>query len=215
MTGRLSFVVRASAMALVALVLAHNVIFLAGYGGRFGAAMARMGHDHGWVVAAAGTLALAGVLLLAGALRLRHLRRVARQGGARPLLTEPDRRAFLGRWLVWWIALTLATAVLFVIEENIEVAGVDAALPGLGVLWSSAYPNAVAVIAVVALSVSLVAAMLGWQLTILSARVRAIRPEAASRATSTFAPADTIDRRRASILGRGLAGRAPPLALAS
>ena len=121
MTGRVWFAVRAIAMVLAALVLAHNVIFLAGYRAHFETAMTSMGHDHGWTIAAIGSMALAGSLFVVGSLRLLQLRRAAKDAGAGRLLTEPDRRAFVWRWLAWWFALTLATAVLFVLEENLEI----------------------------------------------------------------------------------------------
>jgi hypothetical protein len=214
MTGRVWFAVRAIAMVLAALVLAHNVIFLAGYRAHFEIAMTSLGHDHGWTIAALVSLALAGSLAVVGVLRLLQLRRAAKHAGAGRLLTEPDRRAFVWRWLVWWFALTLATAALFVLEENLEVARVHRALPGIGVLASAAYPNAVAIIAVIALVVSLVAAILGWQAAVLIARIEAVRSPVQGDAPPTFPTIEPIDRHAGSILGRRHAGRAPPTAVA-
>jgi hypothetical protein len=214
MTGRVWFAVRAIAMVLAALVLAHNVIFLAGYRAHFETAMISMGHDHGWRIAVVVAMALAGSLLVVGALRLLQLRRAAKDAGARRLLTEPDRRAFVWRWLVWWFALTLATAVLFVLEENLEVARVHRTLPGIGVLASAAYPNAVAIIAVVALVVSLVAAILGWHAAVLIARIQAVRSPVQGDTPPAFTAIEPIDRHAGSILGGRRAGRAPPTAVA-
>jgi hypothetical protein len=214
MTGRVWFAVRAIAMVLAALVLAHNVIFLAGYRAHFEAAMTGLGHDHGWTIAALVSMALAGSLLVVGSLRLLQLRRSARDAGARRLLTEPDRRAFVWRWLVWWVALTLATAVLFVLEENLEVARVHRTVPGIGVLASAAYPSAVAIIAVVALVVSLVAAILGWHAAVLIARIEAVRSTVQGDTLPAFPAIEPIDRHAGSILGRRHAGRAPPTAAA-
>ena len=214
MTGRVWFAVRAIAMVLAALVLAHNVIFLAGYRAHFETAMTSMGHDHGWTIAALVSMALAGSLFVVGSRRLLQLRRSARDAGARRLLTEPDRRAFVWRWLAWWFALTLATALLFVLEENLEVARVHRTLPGIGVLASASYPYAVAIIAVVALVISLVAAILGWHAAVLIARIEAVRSPVQGDTPPAFPAIEPIDRHAGSILGRRHAGRAPPTAAA-
>jgi len=198
--------------ALASLVLGHNLIFIAGYGSRFGAALAHTGHDHGWTVAALTSIGLAVSLLAVALRRLQQLRRRARGAGAMRLPTEPGLRAFASRWLGWWIALTLVTALLFVLQENLEHAHIRTALPGLAVLASDAYPNAIGIIVAVALAISLVAALLGWRSAVLIARIEAVRPTARSGAAQSLPRSDPLDRRQGSILGRRLAGRAPPLA---
>jgi hypothetical protein len=215
MTGRTGFTVRATVTALASLVLAHNLIFIAGYGSRFGAALVHTGHDHGWTVAALTSIGLAVSLLAVALQRLQQLRRTARGASAIRLPTEPGLRAFASRWLAWGIALTLVTAVLFVIQENLEHAHVGTALPGLAVLSSDAYPNAIAIILAVALGISLVAALLGWRSSVLVARIAGVRPRARTSAAPSFRVPEHVDHRPGSILGRRLAGRAPPLALAS
>lgn len=214
MTGRTGFTVRAAVTALASLVLAHNLIFIAGYGSRFGAALAYTGHDHGWTVAALTSIGLAASLLAVALRRLQQLRRTARGAGAIRLSTEPGLRAFASRWLAWWIALTLVTALLFVLQENLEHAHIATALPGLAVLASDAYPNAIAIILAVALGISLVAALLGWRSAVLAARIEAMGPGARTGAAQSVRRPKPVDRRQGSILGRRLAGRAPPLALA-
>jgi hypothetical protein len=211
MTGRMGFTVRAAVTALASLVLAHNLIFIAGYGSRFGAALAHTGHDHGWTVAALTSIGLAVSLLAVALRRLRQLRRTARGSGAMRLPTEPGLRAFASRWLSSWIALTLVTSLLFVFQENLEHAHIGTALPGLAVLASDAYPNAIAIILAVALGISLVAALLGWRSAVLIARIEAVRPKARTGAVQAVRAPESADRRRGSILGRRLAGRAPPL----
>jgi uncharacterized membrane protein YhaH (DUF805 family) len=212
MTGRMGFTIRAAVTALASLVLAHNLIFIAGYGSRFPAVMAQTGHDHGWTVAALTSIGLSVSLLAVALRRLQELRRTARGTGAMRLPIEPGLRAFASRWLAWWIALTLVTFVLFVIQENLEHAHIGTAMPGLAVLASDAYPNAIAIILAVALGISLVAALLGWRSAVLIARIQAVRPRAHSGASRAFRGSEPVDRRRGSILGRRLAGRAPPLA---
>lgn len=200
-------------MVLAGLVLAHSLIFLAAYGATVGFAMSRTGHDLGWLSAAAAALTLGCSLLATMAWRLRGLRRAAQRTGAVRLPAEPGLIAFLRRWTVWWLALTVAIAVLFVIEENIELSRISEQLPGIRVLASGAYPGAVAIIAVVALVVSLLASLLGWESDLLEARIRAAG-QLVRNERGASARIDVIDRRPGSILGRGLAGRAPPLSLA-
>jgi hypothetical protein len=215
MTERTGFMVRAVATALASLVLAHNLIFIAGYGSRFGAVMEHTGHDHGWTIAALTSIGLATSLLLVALRRLVHLRRAARTSGVVTLPDEPGLRAFAWRWLDWWLALTVVTAALFVLQENLELASVGSALPGLGILSSAAYPHALLIIPLVALGISVVAALLGWRTSVLIARIQAARSEARPDAASPLGLTEPIDLRPSSILGRRLAGRAPPLWLAS
>lgn len=213
MTERIGFMVRAAAMVLAALVLAHTLVFLAQYGATFSDRMSRTGHDHGWIVAALAALALGSALLGAATWRLRCLRRTAQAAGAHRLPGEPSGWAFLRRWLAWWVALTVVTAFLFVIEENLELKGVGARLPGIGVLFSATYPATLAILAAVTLGVSLIAALLGWKLDLWIARIQAARPDGRFQEVR-FGAFEPIDRRRGSILGRRLAGRAPPAASA-
>jgi hypothetical protein len=215
MTGRTGFMVRAVVTALASLVLAHNLIFIAGYGSRFGAVMEHTGHDHGWTVAALTSIGLAASLLLVALRRLHQLRRAARMAGVETLPDEPGLRSFAGRWLSWWLALTLVTALLFTLQEYLELASVGSTVPGLGILGSAAYPHAIMIIPLVALGISLVAALLGWRTSVLIARILAARTETRPVAAHELGRNEPIDRRRGSILGRRLAGRAPPLTLAS
>jgi hypothetical protein len=215
MTGRMGFMVRAVVTAFASLVLAHNLIFIAGYGSRFGAVMEHTGHDHGWTVAALTSIGLATSLLLVALRRLHQLRRAARMAGVETLPDEPGLRAFAGRWLGWWLALTLVTVLLFVLQENLELASVGSALPGLGILASAAYPNTIVILLLVALGISLLAALLGWRTAVLIARIRAASSEVRPGSALKLGRNEPIDRRRGSILGRRLAGRAPPLTLTS
>jgi len=215
MTVRMGFTIRAAVTALASLVLAHSLIFLAGYGPRFGAVMQHTGHDHGWTLAVALSIGLAGSMLGVAVGRLVQLRRTARRAGAVSQPTEPGLRAFATRWLAWWIALAAITALLFAVQENLELSGVGATLPGMAILTSAAYPNAILIILAVALGISLVAALLGWRASVLAARIEAARSRSRNHTAPASRPYEPIDLRPGSILGRRLAGRAPPLAPAS
>lgn len=214
MTGRVGGVVRAAVTALAGLVLAHNLVFLVGYGTRFGPALAHTGHNDAWTLAVIGSLTLGSAILAAALWRVRGLRREALNAGASRLPTEPDARGFLRRWLGWWIALTLTIAVLFVLQENLELARIGRHMPGISILISAAYPHAISIIAAVALAVSLVAALLGWKIEILTARLRAMTSTSPRTSVSALPHNDHVERRRGSILGRRLAGRAPPFGFA-
>ena len=215
MTGRIGFVVRTAAATLAALVLAHSLIFLAGYGAAFGDVLSHTGHDHGWTVAALATLMLGGSLFAVAAWRVRFLWRMAEEADAGPLSNEPGRWAFVRRWLAWWLVLAFATAVLFVIQENVEHSRVGLDLPGFGVLVSATYPGAAAIIAAVALGVSFLATLLGWKLELLTARLLAASSRARRGLANVVLRPELVDRLPGSILGRRLAGRAPPISLAS
>ncbi len=197
--------------ALTSLVLAHNLIFLAGYGDQFGDVMARTGHDPGWAITVAATL-LMGIALLAGAAwRLHQMRRIARSIGATRAPAEPGRGAFVRRWMGAWIALSLVVAALFVLQENRELASIGQHQPGLGVLTSTAYPHALLIIAAVAMAVSFVAVLLGWKIDLVIARIRARQQACPGVPGAVFGPGAEIERPRRSILGGRRAGRAPPI----
>lgn len=214
MTRWVGGLVRGAATALTALVLAHNLIFLAGYGDEFGDVMARTGHDHGWAITVAGTLLL-GLALLAGALwRLHRMRSLARSMGATRMSVEPGRITFVRRWLGCWIALSLVVAALFVLQENRELASVGQHQPGIVVLMSAAYPNALVIIAAVAMAVSFVAVLLDWKIDLVIARILAMQSTGRAGTSRTFPQGGLVDRRRGSILGGSRAGRAPPVGLA-
>lgn len=213
MTARVGVIVQGALTALTALVLAHNLIFLAGYGDQFGDVMARTGHDHGWSVTVAATL-LMGLALLAGATwRLHQMRSLARSIGATHAPTEPGRGAFLRRWVGCWIALSLVVAALFVLQENRELASVGQLPPGIGVLTSAAYPHALLIIAAVAMAVSFVAVLVGWKIELVIARILARQQTGPGGPGAVFKPGEPIERPRRSILGGRRAGRAPPITM--
>jgi len=211
MGDRLRSGIYAAAAALAALVLAHNFIFLAHYWSGFGRALTSTGHGQAWVTAAIVSLALGAALVVGAAWRRRALQGQAGNLGLSRLPSEPDRRAMAQRWLIWWAALLVVTVVLFVLEENVELASLGQRLPGIGVLLSDQYPNAVVIISLVALAVSLVAALFGWKIEALIARIHAQRAIHATPAGSMSGSSDPVERRPNSILGRRLAGRAPPV----
>ena len=202
-------------MTLVALVVAHNLVFLLAYGAGYDEALAHSGHDGTWGAAVAGVLAGGAGLLVLGTWRLYRLGLVARTLAPTEGRLAPNIGGF-GRGLAWlWLRLVSATAPLFVLQENLEHLKSGEGLPGLSVLGSAEYPRAALVIAGVALAVALVGALFRWRRNLLVARIaaalRRLRPRLARVVRRP--PADR-DRRPESLVGRSLAARAPPLVAA-
>ena len=71
-----------SAMTLVTLVVAHNLVFLLAYGSGYDEALAHSGHGGAWGTAAAVVIATALGLLGLATLRLYRLGLLARAPGA-------------------------------------------------------------------------------------------------------------------------------------
>lgn len=200
-----------AALTAVALVLAHNLIFLLTYGVDAGAALARTGHDATWSDAATTVLMLGSALFAAATWRLWRLARRVRALEHRDGRPVPVNGTIvvkeIGRL---WAVIAPACAALLVLQENLEHAAAGLPLPLLGVLYSAEYPVTVPVVALVALAIAAVAGLFALHIAALEARVAALArprfgaPPAPRRAASSeHLPA-------ASILGRRLAGRAPP-----
>jgi hypothetical protein len=197
-------------MALVALVLAHNLVFLATYGPRYGRALLETGHDAAWTTAFIVALGLGLALLVAGTWQLRRLSRQARSIGAAAGPRDPGLSAFLAHLGSLWLGLVPATALLFVLQENVEHLAVGAGLPGLGVLARGGSPLALAVIGAVSFGVALVGALYRWRRDMLVARITSGHGPWRRPTVKPRRPRG-IDRRAPLALGGSVAGRAPPL----
>src|SRR6266508_3051607 len=102
------------ATALVALVLAHNVVFLAAYGRRYEEALVQTGHDAAWTTAFAIALCLALALVSLGTWQLRRLSRQAHSTEFRAGVRDPGLGSFASHLGRLWLVLTASTVVLFV-----------------------------------------------------------------------------------------------------
>ncbi len=164
------------AMALVALVIAHNLVFLLAYGAGYEEALAHSGHGDAWQGAVVAVLAGGLGLFVTALWRLHRLRLLAgpRRRVAGAALT-PSLRRFLGALLWLWLRLTVVSTSLFVIQENVEHAQSGEPLPGLGVLGSAEYPHGALVVAGIALAVAFVGGLLRWSRALLVARITAAR----------------------------------------
>ena len=200
-----------AAMGLLTLVLAHNLVFVVGYGAAYREALSRTGHGGAWTTAVVVVLALGLGLLLAAAGRIAALTGQARALGSVPggLRSRP---AFLPGLVFLWMRLALTGAALYTVQENIEHLRAGADLPGLAVLAPSGRSDTLVIVAAVAAGVALVGQLFRWRRAVLSARIAAARLRL-PRATASFArPPQDASRRPSSILGQRLAVRAPPLA---
>jgi hypothetical protein len=209
MHGRLATAIGVMASMAVALVLAHDLAFLARYGSAFGEALAHAGHGPAWTGAVAGSVAIGAGLLLAAILKLRRLGLIAEQLRAHETASEPRWRAFLGFWLIWAAGLSLTTAVVLTIQENIERISGGVAGPNIGLLVSAEYPWAIPIVIGVASAVSFVAALLSWRRSILVSQIRAAR-QRPIRASIVPRPAVGAERRPLAVVRGRWAVRAPP-----
>lgn len=202
-----------AALQLIALVLAHELVFLARYNSRYGEALVHAGHGDTWTAAVTSIVVLAGVLALAGAARLAYLGvLVRRRELATPARGSLDLRALLRAWLRVGPRVAAIAVVLLSIQENLERASIGQAIPGPGVLLSPEYPDGLLITTVTSLAVGLVAALFDWRRRALLARLRAARAATPRAARTPVRRTGVLDRLPArSILGRMSALRAPPL----
>jgi len=218
MAHRIACLATAAALQLVALVLAHELVFLARYGSSFGEALAHAGHGEAWSVAVTTSIGLGIGLFAAGVFRLARLGLLARRRGS--VRRDPeavrslDARSLLRGWLKLAPRMTLLSVVLLTLQENVERWSTGQVVPGVGILVSRDYPDALWITIAVALAVSIVAALFEWRRRVLLARLHAVR--AALPRSSETAPARPGVLSPApveSILGRRSALRAPPAAV--
>ena len=219
MSRRLVGFAAAAALQVVALVLAHELVYLARYGSRYGEALVHSGHGDAWGGAVATSAALAVILGILALGRLGYLAlQVQRRG---PTVPTPagtlDLRLLARIWLRNGIRIAAVGAVLLTVQENIERASIGETAPGAGILLTPEYAGGLWIAIGVGVAVGLVAALYEWRREVLIARLRAPRPSL-PRAASTSTPRSpgiTVAPPAESVLGRGFGLRAPPLGAAS
>jgi hypothetical protein len=212
MAPRLARLATGAVLQVGTLVLAHQLVFLARYGSRFGEALAHAGHGEAWTAAAATSLVLAALFVVLGGLRLGWLGLVVRRrGGPRdPGSPVLERGALIRAWLPLAVRTTALTLVLLTLQENLEHAASGLAVPGAGILLSPEYAGAAWITIAVALVASLVAALFEWRHRVLLGRLRAARAPLPRGTTSVRRPIERPAPPIESLLGRGSALRAPP-----
>ena len=207
-------------LAVIAFVLAHQLVFVFTYGPDSGAGLVRTGHGTDWATTVTVAILLAAALLVAGSIELARLarraggpRRERPGGGAGGVTIVPAGRPMsaLGMSVArLWAIVFILSLGLFAIAENAEHLAAHLPLPGLGVLGDAEYSATIPVFLYVSLLVAFVAAVFRWRRETLLARLR-LQPVAFDRPRRDL---DTglvgDDRRPESHLGRRMAGRAPP-----
>lgn len=210
MPRQLTGFVAALALQVVALVLAHDLVFLVRFGSRYGEALVHTGHGETWSTAVGTILAMATALLLAGLVRLAQLRILVRAAGSSAGTLE--RRQLLRLWLHVAPRIALVSVVLLTVQENLERSSIGGSLPGLGILLSPEYPHALWIAIAVGLLVGLVAALFEWRRRALVERLRASRVALPRLASAAEPRPRRLPRRPVvSVLGRQSGLRAPPV----
>ena len=198
-------------LALAVLVVGHNLVFLITYGSGSSVALIRTGHGSRWDETVRVVLAAEILLAATATLRLAHLYRLVHRLSPGFMADGLSARGYVRALLPLWAGLFATSSLLFVVQENFEHWSAGLGLPGLDVLGSGAYVGPMPVFALVSLFVAAVAALFRWGVRTLEARIAAGRiphlpPSSSPRVR--FGP--DPDRHTTSILGRNLAGRAPP-----
>ena len=207
----------AAALQLVALVLAHELVYLARYGSLYGEALVHSGHGEAWAAAVTTSLILGAGLAVLATLRLGHLgllirkRRGSQATASGVLGPRPLLRAYLR------IAprLVVLSVVLLTVQENVERALIGQGMPGMGILLSPEYAGGLWITIAVGLVVAFVAALFQWRHEVLLARLRASRPRLSRAGQVPMRRPAIIEPPIESLLGRRSALRAPPAGAAS
>jgi hypothetical protein len=204
-------------LSLVAFVLSHQLVFLHTWGNAYEEALRLSGHGGPWTFTMVTVLLLTGVLTVAALRECARLAQRAREVEGRRDSPRDERTvALLLPTLRLWLVVVAIATTLFVLVENIEHLAMGAPLPGLSVLGSAEYYGPLPIIALVSLAVAFIGALFDWRRAVLLSRIRATRASF-SRPAASLPPRDggLSDRRPETHIGRGLAGRAPPVLLPS
>lgn len=207
------------ALVVVAVVLAHELVYLARYGARYNEALVHGGHGETWSAAVTASLAISIALLVASIGRLAWLGALVRRTGSANTTSRPatdlDRRALLRGFLRTAPRLVVLAVLVLSLQENVERALSGQGLPGPFVLLSAEYAGGLWITIAVGLAVALVAALFDWRRRALLAQLRVARIAAPRRTTTQPRRPAIMDQPRGSLLGRRSALRAPPLGAAS
>ena len=207
----------AAVLQLVALVLAHELVFLARYGSRFGEILVHTGHGETWSAAVTTSLVLGVALAALAACRLLWLGMLVRRAAVRDrgAAGRLEPRALLRAWLGTAPRLTLLGVGLLTVQENLERASIGGAVPGPGILLTPEYAGGLWITIAVGLAVSLVAALFDWRRRALMAELRAARSRPRRTPTVELRRPRVLARQPvSSLLGRRSGLRAPPMVAA-
>ena len=211
--SRLSSLAALGAMALAALALGHELIYVIrhGTGEAYAVAMRQTGHDGYWagflMIVFAVTSALVAVTL-AQIRRLRRLAAATRAGSVSVHDLGPSR--FVSLLGPLWLRLWVAVVAIYLLQENLETASTGAGLPGLVGVVGGEHSMAIPVLLTVSLLVAAVGALVGWRREVIIARLRAAAQGRLRASTTAPRPTQVNDRPRSVVEERRNGVRAPP-----
>ena len=163
-------------LALAALVLAHDIVYLQAHGAEAGHALEALGHaGHrpALVMAAAGaSVALTAwsvARLISLASRLNRGNRWGR-GAAIARRTARTRPGYVGTCVRLWALLSLVVVPAFFVQENLEHQGTTGIFPGIGV-FTGAHAGALPTLLAVILVVAAIGSLVRWQIARLTQRL--------------------------------------------
>jgi hypothetical protein len=211
--GHISKYASAAVLALAVQVVGHDLTFLIRYGSRYGSEIARTGDGSSWNDTARFVIVSAALLATFAGLRLAFLLRQVRTTyrGRRVGLSGS---AFARIVLPVWLRLFSASIPLFVLQENYERWSVALPLPGMSVLGVVGPGSPILVFALVSLAFALVVALFRLGIDRLETMIAQARTRSWCGAASRLPTGGTDPSPvPSSVIGRNLAGRAPPALL--
>jgi hypothetical protein len=207
--SRISHSLFAGVLALAVFVVGHNLYFLLKYGSDYASDIARTGDGSSWNSTIQFVLAAAALLATVAILRLVFLLRQARKSNIRPQVTGLSGTIYLRAVVPVWLKLLSASILLFVLQENFERLSAGLPMPGLSVIGTIGLKSPVLVFALVSLAFALVVALFRLGIDSLEALIAQARTRSWSQAP-TFHRPSPAESAPESVIGRNLAGRAPP-----
>lgn len=204
----------AGVLALTVLVVGHNLYFLLRYGSEYTTDLARTGDGGSWDAAVRFVLASAFLLTSVSSLRLAFLFQEVRRTYPGQWVNGISGAGYLRSVAPIWLKLFSASIPLFVLQENLERWGSGLSLPGIGAIGTVGLGSPLLVFALVSLAFAVVVALFRLGID----RLETLVAEARSQSWRPVRRADLpggSDRESAptSVIGRNLAGRAPPAVL--
>ena len=208
--ARISRYAAALSLALAVMVVGHNLTFLMAYGFDYASKLASTGDGKSWDDTVAFILAAAALLPILACLRIASLLRQVRAAPDKQRITWSGH-AYLRLLLPIWLRLFAAATVLFVLQENQERLGIGLPLTGLSTLGAVGPISPLLVFALVSLAFAAVVALFRLGIDCLEAIIAGARNRSWAGAPKVYMPgAPGPESAPASIIGRNLAGRAPP-----
>lgn len=200
------------ALALAAVALSHELIYLVahGTGDAYATAMSESGHDQYWTSFLLIVASVTGLLIVIAGLQFRRLRGLAaamETGTVR--VGEAEVGHYLAKLWALWRRLALWVVVAYLVQENIETVGVGASAPGIDIL-AREQGISLPILLAVSLVVAAVGALVAWRRQVLLARIGARTGVRLRPSRSLKRPMLGSQGARSTLEGRRNGVRAPP-----